>query len=122
MVARTALLLALTAHAAATAGPYADRCSALWPGDPKDPGCWAWDWEFGAISTQYLPLSLSYFPWHVVFALIFGETWVSVPSRHNLLTDRRRQLRRPPHQRLLALLLQLHGRLVPPRDGGPRTL
>jgi hypothetical protein len=37
----------LAAHASASsAGPYAGHCSPLWPGHPKDPGCWAWDWQF----------------------------------------------------------------------------
>ena len=42
------LLVALMANAPAASGsgPYAGHCSALWPGDPKDPGCWAFDWQF----------------------------------------------------------------------------
>ena len=42
---------------------------------------------------------------------------VLVSPRHDVQPDRRRQLGRPAHQRFVALLLQLHWRVVPPGDG-----
>jgi sucrose-6-phosphate hydrolase SacC (GH32 family) len=48
------LPLVRCSHQPAAAGPYQGHCSSFWPGDPKDPGCWAWDWQF-----QFHPVTTS---------------------------------------------------------------